>query len=391
MYEEAPDVPPGRILNVELLRLQTTRRSVDRRILEQVRGSGDSIVLNSHAVFRAQHGLIYPGGSELLAEFGQGMYITIIDDADSVYIEMRRRYPWWTTTLKDILVWREEEILCTEMLANIARPRLPHYVVARKHPVSVIHDLIFNPGKRKAYVSFPITQIESMPEIKEQVRQFRQQVAAALVTFDPLTIAERSLIAQAMNAPSPETRIAIGPEGYKIEFSAQELLALKSDIDSQIVARDFKLIDQSDMVVAFVPKLPTGRMEVSAGVTMEIQHAFGTGREVFIICPAPNERSCSRARLSTPFGPHSVGRKNSAFDLARSSGTQGWSSAGGGAVRSTPRTSVTATTCRASLALDCRASDRTTCGTLTRRIWSLPAWTPAPWPTGSGTPRRRSP
>jgi adenylate kinase len=290
LYEEDQSIPLGNILNLDLPRLLTLRKNVDRRILEETRNSTDTIVVNSHAVFRAQRGLIYAGGLDLLRGFGQDLYITVIDSADAVYFRMQRDYPFWGITLKDILVWREEEILVTEVLASLSRPPSPHYVVARNHPPSVIHDLIFHRQKRKAYVSFPITLVQAMPDVREQVDRFRAEVAKRLIAFDPLTISERRLVTLAANARSLDDAIRVETLGGELAFPARELLALKPDIDSQIVARDFKLIDQSDMVIAFIPRV-AGRIEVSAGVTMEIQHAFETGKEVYIICPHPQDLS----------------------------------------------------------------------------------------------------
>jgi hypothetical protein len=154
MYDEDPSIPQGNILNLDLPRLLTLRRSVDHRILRETQNSAETILINSHAVFRAQRGLIYAGGLDLLRGFGQDLYVTVIDDADAVYLRMKHAYPFWEITLKDILVWREEEILVTEVLANLSQPPLPHYVIARAHPPSVIHDLVFNRAKRKAYPTF---------------------------------------------------------------------------------------------------------------------------------------------------------------------------------------------------------------------------------------------
>ncbi|MCP4379206.1 MAG: hypothetical protein GY794_23920, partial [bacterium] len=50
-----------------------------------------------------------------------------------------------------------------------------------------------------------------------------------------------------------------------------------------IYARDFKLIDQADMIVSLVPALPDGRPGLSSGVERELQHAHEATREVFVI------------------------------------------------------------------------------------------------------------
>jgi hypothetical protein len=55
----------------------------------------------------------------------------------------------------------------------------------------------------------------------------------------------------------------------------REVLDIAGDIDGQIYMRDFKLIDQSDMIVSYIPELPGGGIPgLSSGVERELQHAF---------------------------------------------------------------------------------------------------------------------
>jgi hypothetical protein len=47
--------------------------------------------------------------------------------------------------------------------------------------------------------------------------------------------------------------------------------------------RDFKLIDQSDMIVSLVPELPNGQPGLSSGVERELHHAFEHTKEVYVV------------------------------------------------------------------------------------------------------------
>jgi hypothetical protein len=51
----------------------------------------------------------------------------------------------------------------------------------------------------------------------------------------------------------------------------------------QIYARDFKMVDQSDMIISLVPELPNGKPGLSSGVERELHHAFEGGKEVFVV------------------------------------------------------------------------------------------------------------
>jgi hypothetical protein len=51
----------------------------------------------------------------------------------------------------------------------------------------------------------------------------------------------------------------------------------------QIYARDFKMVDQSDMIISLVPELPNGKPGLSSGVERELHHAFEGGKEVYVV------------------------------------------------------------------------------------------------------------
>jgi hypothetical protein len=62
-----------------------------------------------------------------------------------------------------------------------------------------------------------------------------------------------------------------------------EILAIGSDINGQIYARDFMMVRQSDMIVSYIPELADGRPGLSSGVERELQHAYDHAREVYVI------------------------------------------------------------------------------------------------------------
>jgi hypothetical protein len=62
-----------------------------------------------------------------------------------------------------------------------------------------------------------------------------------------------------------------------------EIRQIERDINSQIYARDFLLIEQADMIVSFIPALPDGRAAISSGVERELQHAHEAAKEVYVI------------------------------------------------------------------------------------------------------------
>ena len=85
--------------------------------------------------------------------------------------------------------------------------------------------------------------------------------------------------AMRLGQPTIEVPAAAGP----IVLKTADVAQISSDIMGQIYARDFKMIDQSDMIVSLIPELPSGKPAVSSGVERELHHAFEGGKEVYVI------------------------------------------------------------------------------------------------------------
>src|SRR3982751_512650 len=89
MYAEAPDVPAGRILNLPISRLNTLRRAVFKEILRQAE-KHEHIIVNTHATFRWRHGLFAAFDFDQIKEFNADLYITLLDNAESVHQRLMR-------------------------------------------------------------------------------------------------------------------------------------------------------------------------------------------------------------------------------------------------------------------------------------------------------------
>ena len=102
--------------------------------------------------------------------------------------------------------------------------------------------------------------------------------------FDPGDLEEKPLCQLALSAVEQGHRlVSVTVEGRRLDIDAQELVGIIGDVDGQIYARDFKLIDQSDMIISLVPELPGGAPAISSGVERELQHAHEAAKDVFII------------------------------------------------------------------------------------------------------------
>jgi adenylate kinase len=285
MYAEAPDVVPGRILDLPRTRLDSLRRSVFKDIL-RIAEKVDNIVVNTHATFRWKHGLFPAFDHDQMVQLDADVYFTLVDNVDAVHERLTREHDL-THSLKDILVWREEEVLATEVIARIIRGHGCFYMIARgleRDTASSVYRLMFEPDRRKVYPSFPMTHVMDMPGTLAEIDAFRDTLAEHFITFDPGDLDEKRLLFEAGSATTRgEKSFSIFVNGRKMEFGVDQITACAPDIDGQIYARDFKLIDQSDMIISYIPEMPNGKPGLSSGVERELQHAYETTKEVYVV------------------------------------------------------------------------------------------------------------
>jgi len=285
MYAEAPDVAPGRILDLPLSRLTSLRRSVFKDVLN-ICERNPNVVINTHATFRWKHGLFYAFDYDHMKALDADLYIVLLDNIESVHYRLTAD-GHHDHTLKDLMVWREEEILATELLAQIVRGHGRFFIFARGHDgenADALMRLIFHGRQKKAYLSFPMTHVAQLPDTQAEIDAFRKHLKKLFICFDPADLEEKHLTSLALHAAEEGHRtVELGPPDSRSVVDTSQLVNIIPDIDGQIYARDFKLIEQSDMIISLIPALPDGRPAISSGVERELQHAHESTREVFVI------------------------------------------------------------------------------------------------------------
>ncbi len=285
MYEEAPDVPAGRILNLPISRLNTLRRAVFKEILRESE-KHEHIIVNTHATFRWRHGLFAAFDYDQIEKFNADLYLTLLDNAESVHQRLNKDHDI-DHTLKDIMVWREEELLATEILANALKGYGHFYMISRGRTiptVQTVYRLMFEQDKKRVYPSFPMSHVMDLPDTLKEIDAFRAKLADHFICFDPGDVDEFVLHTTAMRAmeEGKETVEVIAADG-PVTFKTSEVAQISGDIMGQIYARDFKMVDQSDLIVSLVPELPNGKPGLSSGVERELHHAFEGGKEVYVV------------------------------------------------------------------------------------------------------------
>ncbi len=293
MYKEALDVRPGKILDLPISRLNSLRRAAFKDILADSREL-DNMVVNTHATFRWRHGLFSAFDYDQIEQLKPDLFICLVDNIEVVNHRLHAEHDI-DATLKDCMVWREEEILATELMSR-AIPGSRFYILSRgRHAMTTrtLFRLVCRPGMRKVYPSFPMSHVVDMPDVLAEIDAFRAELAEHFITFDPGDVDEKLLLDRAIAAAKDgKDWLDLAPHSFggsrsasaePIRVRVREVLDIAGDIDGQIYMRDFKLVDQSDMIVSYIPELPGGIPGLSSGVERELHHAFEHTKEVFVV------------------------------------------------------------------------------------------------------------
>lgn len=300
----------------------------DNLIRQYKTQSPENLFVSLHATYFRKNRFFSVIDPNRIRELEPDMIITIIDDAHECWERIRAREilrPRGTNLrLRDIFLWRTVEIMVGDFLTHGLE--IPHYVVAAKHPCETLRRLIFEPSIKRIYASFPISSTRSRPERRGQVDEFRMMLHNQFTVFDPLTIDERTLVSSYESRVSGDNFVEIQlgdrwptgfheefesmadpiEESYPIRIPVDQIEEAIGDIDRQIEARDYRLIDQVEAVAAFRPDY--GRHH-SRGVAAELLYAAQTAGIPVHLTWLDDEDG---PYADSPFG--SVGTKHSNVD-----------------------------------------------------------------------------
>jgi adenylate kinase len=254
-----------------LVLLRATALERIASICEQVSRHPNWIV-NTHAVFRWKNTLISGFDPYYLNRLRPDVYLTVTSGVLTVRERLREHPRWLEATIEDLLVWREEEQFSTEEMARTQRK--PQYLIGRTLSVETLYRLIFEPNRRRVYLSYPMQHVERGAE--RGLEGFKRRLEAEMIVFDPADVNDLALEQGPLAGRSDGTeRLAEARDAGLPEapgLSERDL----SHISDQIVFRDYKLIAQSDIVVVFYDVAVP-----SPGVVSEMNYALHSGKKVY--------------------------------------------------------------------------------------------------------------
>ena len=301
MYSEAPDVAHGKILDIPMKRLSSLRRSVFKDIIAKAKDA-PNLIVNTHATFRWRHGLFPAVDFDQMRQLNADMYICLIDGVIALHRRLVDEHAI-EHSLKDLIVWREEEIISTQMLCKGINERIPFYCLARgarEETTDTFYRLVFEKSCKKVYTRYPMTTVGDMEDVRKEIDEFRRLMKQFFACFDPGDLEESYLPQKARQAAQKGLdNVELTASGQTIRLDLREVQQIERDINSQTYARDFLLIEQSDMIVSFIPTLPDGRAAISSGVERELQHAHEAAKEVYVIWTAQQTPSVFVTQTAT--------------------------------------------------------------------------------------------
>jgi hypothetical protein len=277
------------------------RRSVFKDIIVKTK-KAPNVIVNTHATFRWRHGLFPAVDFDQMRQLNADMFICLIDGVAALHGRLLSEHAS-VHTLKDLIVWREEEIISTEMLCKGISDKTPFYCLARgiaEETTETFYRLLFEPKIRRVYISYPMTAVVGLEEVKKEITVFRQATKQRFACFDPGDLEESFLPRQALEAAEEGREfLEVSAGDSQIRLDLDQIRQIERDIYSQTYARDFLLIDQAEMIISFIPTLPDGRAAISSGVERELQHAHEAAKEVYVIWPAKQTPSVFVTQTAT--------------------------------------------------------------------------------------------
>lgn len=276
------EIKEDKILDLSSSSLNFLRATVFEQIIREARDH-ENIIVSTHACFRWKKHVFQAFDFHYLNELSINIFVAISDSALPIKTRLESSAQWrGRLTLKDILVWRDEETLLTKSIADYQGK--PFYVIPFASSPETLYNLMFKQDSKKIYLSYPITHIEDRESKLADKDGFKNRLRSlGLTVFDPGEIEDSTLLHRLKELKdSGKDRLVIREDGVEVKVSVSEIEDIVEDLLDQIVARDYQLIDQSDFLIVyyFSPVM-------SPGVLSEMTYGFSNNKKVFVVFKGP--------------------------------------------------------------------------------------------------------
>ncbi len=220
------------------------------------------------------------------------MFVIVFDDILRVKRRLSQDTQWQEHmfTLGEIANWRREELSGVYELARVFKPAREVQLVAYENGPEFLKDVIWSRGREKVYLSHPITG--EGPDFFRRITKFGDSLQEYYIVFDPYMIKDweiveawRTMVNEAIEKGEQRpSRLVIsmqyrdGP--IKEEINSLEVESAIKNMRFQIIDTDYKIIENSSIVVVYHP-----RASISAGVMCEMVYAKALAKLVYVYYP----------------------------------------------------------------------------------------------------------
>lgn len=323
----------GDSTHVLLMRPQKKQREAVTEAIGRMSGrlpEADLNIISLHACHQCGSIPVFPCTSEAVKGLDPAICITLIDDVYSCRKRLKRGgYPY---RHHQLLNWRQVECGIADLIADASS--IENVYLAAKHPRMMVYRLLFEPKRPRLYSASQITNVRDNPQARKEIEAHRRHIHQEFVVFDPLTVDDRILVnslpgeeteAETFQVgidarwpsdfsdigPHYESLVPEDPNLFPLTVEVKEAEELNrpdqmsspmSTIDAQITQRDFRYIDQADVMAAYRPRLLGHE---SGGVAAEKLYAAGTGATPVVeYSPSEDTADTASRPFSTPLpGP----------------------------------------------------------------------------------------
>ncbi|HUS78597.1 MAG TPA: AAA family ATPase [Patescibacteria group bacterium] len=220
------------------------------------------------------------------------MFVIIFDDIIRVKKRLGKDTQWQDHffTLGEIANWRREEVSGVYELARSFKPAREVQLVALENGPEFLKDVILSRGREKVYLSHPITG--EGPDFFRNITKFGDSLKEYYIVFDPYMIKDwdiveawRSMVNNAIEKGEERPSKLVFSMDYregpiKEEIDSIEIESAIKNLRFQIIDTDYKIIENSAIVVVYHP-----RASISAGVMCEMVYAKALAKMVYVYYP----------------------------------------------------------------------------------------------------------
>jgi hypothetical protein len=273
-------------------KMEQYRKEALRKIIKEIEKHGGVNIVSSPYHFEWKGNRFQGIDEDDVKALNPDSFIIIFDDIFRVRERLSNDVQWQDHkyTLGEIANWRREEVAGVYKLAEIFTPRKDIQLVAYENGPDFLRDLIYSTSKEKVYLSHPITG--EGPDFFKNVTKFIETLSEYYILYDPILIKDWDIVEQWREAVNnaiernekPPEKFTFRMEykdGVKIaEFDSQEVVSAIKNLRFQIIDSDYKIIENSDLVVVYHP-----RKSISAGVMCEMVYAKSLAKLVYAYYP----------------------------------------------------------------------------------------------------------